>query len=288
MDSSSITRKSAETCRKIQKKFGKSYYFATLFLPKEKRQATQVLYAFFRMPDEIVDNPSRRDITEVKKSLLEWKDNWAQACETGLSEDPILDSTAKVFRKYSIPYSYSGYFLDAMITDTEKFRYENYRELEKYMFGSAAAVGLIMSHIIGFSDKKALKHAEMLGYAMQLTNFLRDIGEDYVDRGRIYLPRDEMDKFGISENDISSCRISDNFRDFIKFEIGRARQLYKESEKGIAYLHKDGRFAVRMASVLYETILDKIEKLDCNVFAERAHTNAAEKLLLLLKESLKR
>lgn len=288
MDESSITKESAEICRRIQKKFGKSYYFATLFLPKEKKLATRVLYAFFRTPDEIVDNPSNNDIKKTKDLLISWRSKWEEAYKTGSSSDPVLDSSAKIFRKFSIPYSYSEAFIDAMIMDTEKFRYKNYEELKKYMYGSAAVVGLMMSCVIGFSDKKALEYAEMLGYAMQLTNFLRDMREDYEKRGRIYLPQDDMDRFGISEKDLRSCRISDNFRDFINFEINRARQLYKESGKGIPYLHKDGRFAVRMASVLYGAILNKIEELDCDIFSERAHTSTAEKIFLLIKEGLKR
>lgn len=286
MDKNNISKESAEHCRRIQKRFGKSYFFATLFLPKEKRQATQVLYAFFRMPDEIVDNPFCSDITEIKKSLLEWKKNWEQAYETGLSQDPVQGPAAKIFKKYSIPYSYSEAFLEAMIADTEKLRYESYEELKKYMYGSAAVVGLMMSHVIGFSDKKALEYAEMLGYAMQLTNFLRDIREDFEQRQRIYLPQDEMHKFGVSEDDIKCRRVSGNFKEFMKFEIKRARDLYGEAQKGLPLLSKDGRFAVKMASTLYSAILDKIEKQDYDIFSGRAHTNIAEKLFLLAKEAL--
>ncbi len=288
MEKNTVTKESADHCRRIQKKFGRSYYFATLFLPKEKRQATQVLYAFFRMPDEIVDNPSCRSIADIKRSLLEWKKNWEQAYETGLSKDPVQGPSAKVFQKYSIPYSYSEAFLNAMIMDTEKNRYNNYEELKEYMYGSAAVVGLMMSHVIGFSNKKALEHAEKLGYAMQLTNFLRDIREDYELRQRIYLPLDDMQKFGVSEDDIKYRRVSDNFKEFMKFEIKRTRDLYSESEKGLPMLSKDGRFAVKMASTLYSAILDKIEKQDYDIFSGRAHTNTPEKLFLLAKEILKR
>ena len=288
MDKNNISKESAEHCRRIQKRFGKSYYFATLFLPREKRRATQILYAFFRMPDEIVDNPSCRDTSAIKQNLLAWKNKWEQAYNNGSETDPVLGSSAKIFRMYSIPYRYSEAFLDAMIMDTEKTRYENYEELKKYMYGSAAVVGLMMSHVIGFSDKKALEYAEMLGYAMQLTNFLRDIREDFEQRQRIYLPKDEMEKFGVSEDDIKCHRVSGNFKEFMKFEIKRARELYSEAEKGLPLLSKDGRFAVKMASTLYSAILDKIEKQNYDIFSGRAHTNIPEKLLLLAKEALKR
>jgi 15-cis-phytoene synthase len=288
MDNNAITKKSADHCRRIQKKFGKSYYFATLFLPKEKKQATQVLYAFFRMPDEIVDNPSCHDASGTKQALFKWKDKWERAYKSGSCDDAVLDSSAKIFKKYSIPYSYSEAFLDAMIMDTEKTRYKNYNELKEYMYGSAAVVGLMMSHVIGFSENKALEHAEMLGYAMQLTNFVRDIREDFELRQRIYLPRDEMEKFGVTEDDIKNHRVPVDFKELMKFEIARARELYSEAEKGLPMLSKDGRFAVKMASRLYSAILDKIEKQEYDIFSERAHTNIAEKFLLLAKEALKR
>lgn len=288
MDKNNISKESAEHCRRIQKRFGKSYYFATMFLPQEKKQATQILYAFFRMPDEIVDNPACQDANTIKRDLLEWKDRWEQSYKMGAGSDPVQGPAAKIFRKYSIPYSYSEAFLEAMIADTEKLRYGSYEELKKYMYGSAAVVGLMMSHVIGFSDKKALEYAEMLGYAMQLTNFLRDIREDFEQRQRIYLPKDEMEKFGVSEDDIKCRRVSGNFKEFMKFEIKRARDLYSEAEKGLPMLSKDGRFAVKMASILYSAILDKIEKQGYDIFSGRAHTNIPEKLFLLAKEALKR
>lgn len=288
MDKHPISNESAKMCRGIQKNFGKSYYFATMFFPKEKKTATQVLYAFFRVPDEIVDNPSHTDNKKTKELLERWGTDWKEAYAKGKSPDPVLDASVKVFKKYSIPYHLSEAFINAMITDTEKSRYKNYQELKNYMYGSAAVVGLMMSYIIGFKDKKALDHAEKLGYAMQLTNFLRDIREDYEKRGRIYMPQDEMERFGILENDISSGKMTQSFREFMIFQINRAKNLYKEAEEGIQYLDKDGRLAVKVASALYGAILYKIEELDYNIFAKRAHTNIFEKIFLLIKEVMKK
>ncbi len=288
MDNHSVSRESAKVCRGIQKNFGKSYYFATMFFPKDKKTATQVLYSFFRIPDEIVDNPSHTDSKKIKTLLERWEADWKEAYAKGESPDPILDASAKVFKKYGIPYHLSEAFIKAMIMDTEKSRYRNYHELKDYMYGSAAVVGLMMSYIIGFKDKKALEYAEKLGYAMQLTNFLRDIREDYEKRGRIYMPLDEMDRFAISEHDISSKKTTQQFKDFMIFQTNRAKNLYKEAEEGIQYLNKDGRLAVKVASALYGAILCKIEDLDYNIFAKRAHTNILEKIVLLIKEVMKK
>ena len=120
------------------------------------------------------------------------------AYENQTSPHPILHITAQTWRNYEIPFEYSTAFIDAMIQDTHVSRYETYADLERYMYGSAAAVGLMMGHVIGFSDPVALEHAKKLGYAMQLSNFLRDIEEDYFQRGRVYLPQDELAEYSLS------------------------------------------------------------------------------------------
>ena len=139
----------------------------------------------------------------------------------------------------------------------------------------------MMSHIIGFSDHKALEHATKLGNAMQLTNFLRDIDEDYGQRGRVYMPQDELKQFGLSDEDIAQRRFSPQFREFMEFQAGRAHRLYDEANQGIAMLRPEGRFAVSSASTLYRAILDKLEAQDWNPFAKRAATSGLEKVALL-------
>jgi len=166
--------------------------------------------------------------------------------------------------------------------DNYKKRYKNYQELKKYMYGSAAVVGLMMSHVIGFKNKITLKHAEALGYAMQLTNFLRDMGEDYVLRNRIYLPQDELKKFNINEKNFSEKTIDNSFIKLIKFNIQRAKTYYKFANQGIKYLDPKGQKAVKTALVLYREILNKIEKNEYDIFNKRAHTSFYEKILLTL------
>lgn len=270
------------TCRSLQKKHGTSYALATKFFPKEKRLATEALYAFFRVPDDLVDVAHANDHHAAKQALDRFQDNWRNAIDSGTSEDPILRCTAWAFRRFAIPMEYGEAFLEAMKQDTEVERYESYEDLRQYMYGSAVVVGLMMTYVIGFSDKRALIHAAALGEAMQLTNFLRDVGEDWRDRGRIYVPLEDLRMFGVSEAMIASSQNTSEFKALMKFEIERADALYAQAEAGISLLSKDGRFAVRAASRLYQGILREIEKNNFQVFTQRARTSKFKKARLLL------
>ncbi len=279
-----------EVARRLHKKHGTSYYFATKFFPKETRMATWALYAFFRVPDEIVDNSPQntpQEIQHVKGEIYRFRDQWHDAYETCKSDDAVMRVAAFVCRKYDIPFEYSQSFLDAMIMDLEKTTYANYAELESYMYGSAACVGLMMSSVIGFVDESqreiGLKHAAQLGYAMQMTNFLRDIDEDYVQRKRVYLPQDELEKFGLSTRSIADKQFDNNFRAMMKWQAARCETLYAEAALGIPMLQPYGRFSVACASSLYSAILTKLSGQDWNPFAGRARTSTTEKLALALK-----
>jgi phytoene synthase len=274
-----------EAARRLRQKHGKSYYFATRLFPPETRRATHALYAFFRVPDEIVDGLPLRDEGEVsaaRRKLCDWHKEWERSYRRGDSADPILRAASHTFHRYGIPYEYGEHFLAAMMTDLEKRTYRDYDELLGYMYGSAGVVGLMMAHVIGFEDASALDYAPKLGYAMQLTNFLRDIDEDYAVRGRVYMPQDELAAFGLSNDDIASRRFSARFEDFLAFQSARAHALYEEADRGIPLLRPEGRLAVRVASTLYRAILYKIEDRGWNVFVGRARTGLPEKILLTL------
>lgn len=271
-----------EACRLIHKHHGTSYYFATRLFPKDLRLATHALYAFFRVPDEIVDNAS----AAKEEALQTWMNDWYEAHVTGVSRNPVLQATSYIFHKYSIPFAYSEAFLKAMQQDLQKTRYATYEELQAYMYGSAAVVGLMMMHVIGFSDPRAIEYAEKLGYAMQLTNFLRDIREDLDQRGRIYLPEDELERFGIRESGLASGLVDENWKQFMRFQIERADRLYEEANQGIQFLRPRGRLAVRAGSDLYRMILRKIEGQGYDVFKTRARTSGWEKLARVVTTSL--
>ena len=270
--------------RALLKHHGKSYYFSTRLFPRELQEATCALYAFVRLPDEIVDNSPQEtpdEIAAVRTQLLDFLETWKVAYNDGNSGDEILDFAAHIFHKYQVPFEYSESFLHAMIQDTEQTRYADYQDLERYMYGSASCVGLMMSHIIGFKSPETLGYATQLGNAMQLTNFLRDIDEDYQQRGRVYMPQDELKQFGLSDDDIAQRRFSPAFREFMQFQVERAHRLYDEANRGIALLNPQGRFAVASASTLYRAILDKLEAQNFDPFAGRAATSGVEKVALL-------
>ncbi len=269
-----------EVARRLNKKHGTSYYFATWFFPGHLREATFALYAFFRVPDEFVDNKASGQAgTEQAVTLLKsWRADWQQAYHQRDSHDPVLRLNAEIFHRHQIPYSYSEAFLAAMFRDLSDTRYVTYADLESYMYGSAAVVGLMMSHVIGFSDPVALEYAQKLGYAMQLTNFLRDIDEDFVERGRIYLPLDELARFGVREEQFAERRFDKNFQALMQFQIQRAHRLYDEADPGIELLRPEGRRAVRVASALYRAILTKLEQQACDPFLGRARTSTLEKV----------
>ncbi|MBP7057137.1 phytoene/squalene synthase family protein [Candidatus Gracilibacteria bacterium] len=265
--------------KRINKQHGTSYYFATRLFPPDIRNAVHVLYAFFRLPDEIVDTSN--DASLARSRLLEHQQHWQAAYQQKSSSHPVLHASQAVFHHYGIPYHYSESFFAAMLQDTEKSTYATYEELERYMYGSAAVVGLMLTYIIGFSNPLALGYAEKLGYAMQLTNFLRDIDEDWQQRQRIYLPQSELQSFQINDTTIHSRNCNQAFVQMLKWQIARARQLYLDAEQGIAMLHPSGQLAVKVASRLYAAILKKIEDQNYNIFAGRARTSKAEKIWLL-------
>lgn len=278
-------RTAIRACQALHRKYGKRYYFATRFFPKPLREATYALYAFFRLPDEIVDT-AKGTPEDAAKRLEAFRQDWHAAYRQKTSSHPVLFAAKEVFHRYQIPAEYAEIFLDAMVQDTWKSRYATYQELEKYMYGSAAIVGLMMTRVIGTEGatwEQAEGPAKKLGEAMQLTNFLRDIREDLELRGRIYLPQDELQQANITEEEIANHQLGEKWEHFMKKQIARADALYAEAEPGIALLHPQGRFAVRLASRLYQHILRKLEQQAYDVFSARAKTSTREKLWITLK-----
>ncbi len=269
-----------EECRKITKHYGTSYYFATQFFPREVRNGIYGVYAFARIPDEIVDDPNKGAKEETLAKLEDYRQRWLAAMRSGGSEDAVMNAIVWAFRRFDIPESDGEAFLRSMFLDEEKFRYENYAELEDYMYGSAAVIGLMVTRIVGYSSDAAFYHAKQLGYAFQVTNFLRDIREDYDELGRIYMPLDELERFGLSEEDIANRVYDERFIAFMKFQIERNREIYRQALPGIPMLAWRGRLAVKVSYVLYKAILNEIERVNYNVHLGRVRTNFRQKVWL--------
>lgn len=270
-------------CKEITRKYGTSYFFAMRFFPKEMRDAVYAIYAFARIPDEIVDDPQKTSREQSIRDLKSWRQKWIDAIEQGTHDDPVLAAISHVFHKYEIPVEDGEAFLASMFMDEEKCFYENYQELEKYMYGSAGVIGLMVTRIVGYSSKDAFPYAIKLGYAFQLTNFLRDIKEDYEELDRIYMPADELRAYGLSANDLRNQHYGEKFQAFMKFQIERNLKIYREALPGIKMLNWRGRLAVRTAYVLYKAILTEVERVNHNVFLGRVHTNTSQKVWLTLK-----
>ncbi|RYG24368.1 phytoene/squalene synthase family protein [bacterium] len=263
-----------ELCRQLHRKHGTTYYFATCRFRPEIRRRVHALYGFVRVPDEWVDNPT----CDPLPKLREYREDLLCALDGARAQHPALRAFGEVAREVGMSPDEPLCFLDAMEMDLTVARYPTYAHLERYMRGSAAAVGMMMCDVLGAGqDPKMRAAARALGNAMQLTNFLRDVVEDAA-RGRIYLPQGELAQFGVGEDEILEARMSDRFADLARFQIDRARTLYALADEGIPMLPREAQKAVRLARVLYSRILDRIEDRDYDVFGGRARTSKVEKL----------
>ena len=251
----------------------KSFYFASRFLPEEKRSAVRALYAFCRSVDDIVDEASARDRTF---ELGYWRKIVQSASAS--DDDYIAAAWVDTLARYHIPRHYALQLIDGVARDLVQTRYQTFDELATYCYGVASTVGLMSMYIIGFQGNEAVPYAIKLGVALQMTNILRDIGEDYL-AGRIYLPRDEMVFYGIRESDIAEGKVTNRWRQFMRFQIQRTRDLYEESWPGIKLLEPQGRLSIGAASVLYSGILDEIERNDYDVFSGRTSLSLPKKLM---------
>jgi phytoene synthase len=275
-----------EYCRQINRNYGKTYYFSTGFFPPALRPAVHALYAWVRYPDEWVDNPGDLSMDECRRRLAEWRSATRRAvCEGGnVNEHPVLAAWGDTARRYAVPIDYMDAFMDAMEMDLTVDRYPTFADLQRYTYGSASVVGLMMCRLIGAVDPAAIPAATSLGLAMQMTNFLRDVGEDWRERKRIYLPLEDLDRFGVRTTDIAEGKLTPEFRRLVRWEAERARAIYAEADAGFHYIPADVRLPVRLARVLYARILDKIEQNDGDVLTRRARVPTWEKLIVLARE----
>lgn len=260
-------------CKEITHHHSRTFYLASALLPKDKRQAVRALYAFCRITDDIIDEADNDQMRA--DNLLRWRDNVLSNCP--MADMPICLAWADAQAKFNIPRGYAQQLIDGVMQDLDQTRYETFEDLAEYSYGVASTVGLMAMHIIGFAGEDALPYAIRLGVALQITNILRDVGEDWRN-GRIYLPQDELRAFGITEQDIANGRVTDNWRKFMAFQIERNRRLYEESIEGVQLLDKDGRLAITAAARLYQAILEDIEAHDYNVFNRRSRVSAFGKL----------
>ena len=261
-------------CKQLTAEHSRSFYLASGLLPPEKRRAVRALYAFCRVSDDLVDEGSG----DVVQEFNAWRQRILSPTPPAGDLVAVAWTDARV--RYHIPVRYAEQLLDGVARDMEPARYQTFEELAAYAYGVASTVGLMSMYIIGFSGPEALPYAIRLGVALQLTNILRDVGEDW-QAGRLYLPLDELAAHGLSEEDVGAGRVDDRWRRFLNFQIRRARRLYEEAWPGIGMLSDDGRLAIGMAAGVYRAILGDIEAHDYDVFNRRAYVGRWGKLRLL-------
>jgi phytoene synthase len=261
-----------EQCRQIHAAHGRTFYLATLLLPRDRRPDVWALYAFARVADELVDGPSRPD----PAALLAWREQAMTAMRSGtppISEgQPVLAATWHTMRAFELDPALLQEFLDSMAMDLTIARYATWQDLRGYMRGSAAVIGELMAPLLGARGADALGRAAALGEAFQLTNFIRDIGEDH-DRGRIYLPQADLARFGVSEallaEAVRTGVPSAQVRSLVAFEVRRAVGLYVVAKPGLRMVDARSQPCLELAFTLYRRILHAVINNDFNVFERR-------------------
>lgn len=275
-----------EHVRLLTAYWSKSFYFSARFLPKEKRWATYALYGFCRFADNLIDNPRNRPKQQLMSEVACFRRELKLAYRWRESEHPILKPFILVAKNYGIPIEYPLDLLKGVQMDIETIRYDTFDDLYVFCYRVASVVGLMMTHIMGYKDNHAFEYAEKLGVAMQLTNILRDVKEDK-EMGRIYLPLEDLQQFGVTEDDVINENFNEQFRQLVKFQVDRAHDYYREANKGIPMLNTESQFAIYSASKIYQGILQKIEQRDYNPFLGRVYVPLGKKFRILMREVLR-
>ena len=285
-----------ELCRQITAEYAKTFYLGTLLMPEAKRRAIWAIYVWCRRTDELVDGPKAATTTEATL------DHWEQNLESIFAGHPIDDvDVALVDTLERFPMDIQPFrdMIAGQRMDLYRSRYQTFEELELYCYRVAGTVGLMSTAVMGIDEtqqaspwnqNKPLPNPEpeavALGIANQLTNILRDVGED-ARRGRIYLPLEDLERFKYSEKDLFNGVVDDRWRELMRFQINRARQFFVDAEAGVSLLSGDARFPVWSALMLYRGILNAIERNQYDVFRKRAYVPSWQKMLYLPLAKLK-
>lgn len=271
-----------DACAAVIKRHSKSFYFSARLLPAHKRSSIMALYAFCRLSDDLVDEADEQgDLATAQERARVALDRWATVCSDGSDKaHPVVQAWCDTRRRFGIPRELPEELLAGIRMDLSISRYETWDDLWVYCYRVASTVGLMSMYITGTETMDAVPYAIQLGVALQLTNILRDVGED-ARAGRVYIPSEDMERFGYTEDMLLSGVINSNFIKLMNFEIARAHALYASARAGIAMLPADSRLGVTAAAGIYQGILRKIEEARYDVFNRRAHLSTGEKLRAL-------
>lgn len=255
---------------------GSSFYYSFLFLPPERRQAITALYAFCREVDDVVDECP--DVQLAATKLTEWRKE-LDHLYAGQPQHPVTHALQAVLPRFDIPKELLLEIIDGMEMDLHQSRYADFKSLSLYCYRVASVVGLLAAEIFGYEDRRTLKYAHDLGMAFQLTNIIRDIGED-AQRGRIYLPQDELSRFGVTEADLQSARSSTNFLQLMSFQIERAEAYYAEAIRQLPVVDRKSQRAGLIMAAIYRATLDEVKRDPSKVLTQRLSLSPLRKLWL--------
>ncbi len=268
-----------EYCQQKTAQSGSSFYYSFLFLPPERRRAITALYAFCREVDDTVDEATDQSVARIK--LAWWRNEVAQMY-SGTPTHPVMLALKPHIKPYDLKQEHLQAIIDGMEMDLDQSRYLDYPNLKKYCWHVAGVVGILSASIFGVTNPQTLKYAETLGLAFQLTNIIRDVGED-ARKGRIYLPVNELQQFGVTAADLLNARHSEKFEALMTFQAARAQQLYDDA---FALLPQEDRRAQRpglMMAAIYRTLLDEIERDGFHVLTQKISLTPLRKLWLAWK-----
>ena len=270
-------------CQQKAAASGSSFYYSFLFLPPERRQAITALYAFCREVDDVVDETSD---PLVARGKLGWWRGEIDALYAGQPSHPVTRALATARQRFALPQEQLVEIIDGMEMDLDYNRYPDFKSLHLYCYRVASVVGLLAAEIFGYTDRQTLKYAHDLGLAFQLTNIIRDVGED-AQRGRIYLPLDELARFGVEEHDLLDARYSDNFCALMAFQIVRARGQYVSAFAHLPAVDRRSQRAGLIMAAIYRTLLDEIEHDGSHVLDRRISLTPVRKLWIATRTWLR-
>ena len=272
-----------EYCQQKASASGSSFYYSFMFLPAARRQAITALYAFCREVDDAVDECSDTGVARMK---LAWWRGEVAALYAGRPTHPVTQALAVSIQHFPLPQEQLNEIIDGMEMDLGTVRYPDFKSLHLYCYRVASVVGLLAAEIFGYEDRLTLKYAHDLGLAFQLTNIIRDVGED-ARRGRIYLPQDELARFGVTEADVLVNRSSDGFRTLMEFQVQRARECYERALSQLPAVDRRRQVAGLIMAAIYRTTLEEIVKDGCRVLTHRLSLPPLRKLWIAAKTWLK-
>jgi phytoene synthase len=269
-------------CERVARAQAKNFYYSFLLLSSPQRRAMCAIYAFMRYCDDLSD---AEGIPDRAAAIARWRVDLDKALVGAPAEHPLWPAFADAVERYRIPHQYFHDMIAGVSSDLEPRRIRTFQELYDYCYRVASVVGLTVVHIFGFDSPDALKLAEKCGVAFQLTNIIRDVRED-AEHGRVYFPEEDLERFGVSTEDLHAPQVSPQLRALLAFEADRAREHYRESAPLVGMVRRESRGSLRALIGIYSRLLDRIVASDYQVLARRIRVSTSEKLWILLKSAI--